>query len=32
MRVPAPEGSVLLAPTPVDVVTIAEARGDRRVA
>ena len=32
MRVPAPEGSVLLAPTPVDVVTLAEGRGERRVA
>jgi predicted PurR-regulated permease PerM len=32
MRVPAPEGSVLLAQTPVDVVTLAEARGERRVA
>jgi predicted PurR-regulated permease PerM len=32
MRVPAPDGSVLLSPTPVDVVTLAEARGERRVA
>ena len=32
MRVPAPEGSVLLAPAQVDVVTLAEARGERRVA
>lgn len=32
MRVPAPEGSVLFAPAQVDVVTLAEARGERRVA
>jgi predicted PurR-regulated permease PerM len=32
MRVPAPDGSVLLSPAPVDVVTLAEGRGERRVA
>jgi predicted PurR-regulated permease PerM len=32
MRVPAPDGSVLLSSVPVDVVTLAEARGERRVA
>jgi predicted PurR-regulated permease PerM len=32
MRVPAPAGSVLLAQNPVDVLTLAEGRGERRVA
>lgn len=32
MRVPAPTGSVILPASPVDVLTIAESRGERRVA
>ncbi len=32
MRVPAPEGSIILSPAPLDVVSIAEAKGRQRVA
>ena len=32
MRVPAPEGGIILSPTPLDIVSIAEAKGHRRVA